>query len=337
METDIEFFLHLVAMEWILVVFHVFSNSVLCLGNQAMNMPEIKFNTRWMSTSFNTRNPQGELMENTFNSCWTFGSTTNEIVLRIDEWIRLCKGEDGEHSTPETHAHRVIVMGMMNEFQISSQGPKGGNAHFVQDAERSAAYFGKFKPGYFMYIGPGSEERWRVPRQHKRKVGRTCKTSTDVYLAQKHPILKGCNKFRQEVLKRCGENMHFSASGTSKNMIIDLISSANDTRILSRICDYFGKMNKDDLESRFGFFCPCSKSLGDRQSVSSFCCWQHLRLMFVLHRDTSRHEHQLLRALGLLSVRERQRAISSYIRIDNDRSGCRKSERDQRQGTPSTV
>ena len=55
-------------------------------------------------------------------------------------------------------------MGMMNGIPISSQGPRGGNAQFLQDAERNAAHFGKLKPGYFMYIGPGSEETWKFEK-----------------------------------------------------------------------------------------------------------------------------------------------------------------------------
>ena len=83
----------------------------------------------------------------------------------------------------------------MKEILISSKGPRGGNAFFLQDAERNAAYFGKFKPGNFMYIGPGSEETCKfetVPRQPTTKVDELAKQDTDVYLLQKHLILKRC-------------------------------------------------------------------------------------------------------------------------------------------------
>ena len=43
---------------------HVFSDSVLCMGKQAMNEPEIKFNKSGMVSSGNTGNPQRELMTN---------------------------------------------------------------------------------------------------------------------------------------------------------------------------------------------------------------------------------------------------------------------------------
>ena len=49
---------------------------------------------------------------------------------------------------------------MTNEIPISSMEPKGGKALFLHDAERNAAYFARFKPGYFMYIGPGSDKTW---------------------------------------------------------------------------------------------------------------------------------------------------------------------------------
>ena len=54
------------------------------------------------------------------------------------------------------------------------------------------------------------------------------KQVTDVYLVQKHPILKGCINFQKGELKRGGENMHFSASVHLKKMLMNLISSAND-------------------------------------------------------------------------------------------------------------
>ena len=46
----------------------------------------------------------------------------------------------------------------MNQIPISSQGPKAGNAQFLQDVERNVAYVGKLNLWYFMHIGPGSEE-----------------------------------------------------------------------------------------------------------------------------------------------------------------------------------
>ena len=72
---------------------------------------------------------------------------TNDIVREIDDWIRQGQGEDGPHFGPETRPRRVLLMGMMNEIPICSKESKGGKALFLQDAERNAAYFARFKPG----------------------------------------------------------------------------------------------------------------------------------------------------------------------------------------------
>ena len=51
-------------------------------------------------------------------------------------------------------------------------------------------------------------------------------------------------------MKRGGENMHFDASDPSIKMMMDFINSANDICIPFGICDYLGKIDEIDLESR---------------------------------------------------------------------------------------
>ena len=63
-------------------------------------------------------------------------------------------------------------MGMTNENPTFLQGPKGGDVQFLQDAERNAAYFGKFKPGCFMYTGPGSQETWKFESAQTTQKGK---------------------------------------------------------------------------------------------------------------------------------------------------------------------
>ena len=61
---------------------------------------------------------------------------------------------------------------------------------------------------------------------------------------------KGAETSQERELKWDGANMHFNASEASKKMIMELISSANDICILYGICNYLGKRQTDDLESR---------------------------------------------------------------------------------------
>ena len=105
-----------------------------------------------MIVSSNTGNPQGESVFHKFLAQRQSRQCTKSIT------VRQGPGEDGQHVTPETCPHRVLFIGMMHAIPISSQGPKEGTALFLQDAERSAACFEKVKPGYFMYIGPGSKK-----------------------------------------------------------------------------------------------------------------------------------------------------------------------------------
>ena len=49
----------------------------------------------------------------------------------------------GQHFTPETCLHQAIFMGMMSEVPISSQGPKGCNAQFLQYVERKCSLLKK--------------------------------------------------------------------------------------------------------------------------------------------------------------------------------------------------
>ena len=76
-------------------------------------------------------------------------------------------------------------MRMMKEIPISSQGPKGGNAHFLEDAERNAAYSGMFKLGCFLFIDPGSGGIWKFERCPDNPRGKWVEQRvTDVYLCK---------------------------------------------------------------------------------------------------------------------------------------------------------
>ena len=102
------------------------------------------------------------LQEHREENCWKTNSFLSFKNFLVPRRARLCSKSmngfdrvnerDGQQFTPETCFHRVISMGMINEIPISSQGPKGSNMQFLQDAERNAANFGKIKPRYFILL-----------------------------------------------------------------------------------------------------------------------------------------------------------------------------------------
>ena len=61
---------------------------------------------------------------------------------------------------------------------------------------------------------------------------------------------KGADISQKGESKWDGANMHFNTSEASKKMIMELISSANDICIIYGICNFLGKRQTDDLESR---------------------------------------------------------------------------------------
>ena len=89
---------------------HVFSDSVLSMGEGAMSEPEVKFTNR--RTDYleqyreSVRRIDGEEIQ--FVSHIILGKKTNEIVRQIDEWIRQGQREDGQTFTHETCDHRVL-------------------------------------------------------------------------------------------------------------------------------------------------------------------------------------------------------------------------------------
>ena len=238
--------------------------------------------------------------------------------------------------TPETCPHRVLFVGIMNETPISSKGPKEGNAQILQDLERNAANFGKFKPKYFMYIGPGSEKTWNFeknPDNPQRKWDELAKQVTDVYLEQKHPILKRCIDFHAGELERGGENMHFSAGDSSVRTMTDLISSANDFCVVFRISDGLLKIHEIDFESR-----PNTASIVLTPRVSEtvtlsrpYAADNFSICASMAEENLSQQEHHLLRMLSMQTARDqRQRETCGHFRINKQQRQLSK-ERTKRQ------
>ena len=92
---------------------------------------------------------------------------------------------------------------------------------------------------------------------------------------------RGCIDFQKGEMKKGGANMHFNADDSSVTMVMDLISSANDICIAFGICDYLGKFNEIDVESRRNSASVVlTPSLGERHSASTsaFCSWECLKL-----------------------------------------------------------
>ena len=92
---------------------------------------------------------------------------------------------------------------------------------------------------------------WRVSRWPKRKIvwtGKACYgivSRTEASTPEEDVSISRKEKWRKEV-----QTCIFNADDSSVTMVMDLISSANDICIAFGICDYLGKFNEIDVESR---------------------------------------------------------------------------------------
>ena len=79
------------------------------------------------------------------------GASTTEIREKIEGWL---EGRDPAHGIS-----RVILLGKMYEIPLHGQAPPYEN-QLVQKVRVNAAFFARFKPGYFTYVRNGSEDVW---------------------------------------------------------------------------------------------------------------------------------------------------------------------------------
>ena len=59
---------------------------------------------------------------------------------------------------------RVMLFGVMNAIPTQVQAPKDEYL-LLRLAKDNATFVAKFKPGYFIYVGPGDEEIWEFHRR----------------------------------------------------------------------------------------------------------------------------------------------------------------------------
>ena len=128
---------------------HVFSDSVVCLGKSAMNMPEIKFTERWKEHleyyKDTAKRIDGKHIQFIFHILP--GAKTNETVLKIDEWIRQGQGEDGQRFfSRNSPSHRKLMQSVfffgVNQlayaFTVLAQ---GGINSLSSDSFRPGCFF----------------------------------------------------------------------------------------------------------------------------------------------------------------------------------------------------
>ena len=103
------------------------------------------------------------------------------------------------------------------DLPTSSRSHESEERNSIFHKNRKEVMFGRFKPGYFMYLGSGSQkdlEVWKVHRQARRKVGRTCKTSHGCTPCTQTSNPERMQKFQKGELKRAGQKKEWGQKST---------------------------------------------------------------------------------------------------------------------------
>ena len=112
-------------------------------------------------------------------------------------------------------------MGMMNEFPITSQSSKV-EAALLQEAQ---------SPGYFVYVGDGSETTRQFDNRQDRSRGQWDHFSKNIVSIMRSTIFflsMATTTSSKEISKDQEKTVHFNASDASKEMIFNHMKSSND-------------------------------------------------------------------------------------------------------------
>ena len=239
------------------IQFYVWENKR-CTGQNSSSFKD------GMIISSNTGNPQGELMENRFNSYSTCVFAVNERDSAQDRWMHSSRSR--RRWTPSSPSY----------FHVKNE----RNSDFFKGTERRWCAISA-RRGKKCSL-PRAVQAWILNAQWSKVLKKIelLLISKNIQITQKGKgmnwenklrmcILKGCNRFQEGDSKRGGENMHFSASDLSIKMMMDLISSANDFVVAFGTCDCLGQIYEIDWPwkwTKYGSSWSHSKSLGDRPS-----------------------------------------------------------------------
>ena len=104
-------------------------------------------------------------------------------------------------------------------------------------AEDNATHFGKFKPGHFIDVGLDSEEKWRFEKRAQGPRGQWDRMAKHGFL-----LVEANHILQKGRLENESANTHFTACGTSNQMLADLILSSNELSAIHGLADYLQRV-----------------------------------------------------------------------------------------------
>ena len=143
---------------------HEFSDSAPCPGKGAIRELSGKFTDKWSQQS--TVKCGSDVEGSKVTDCTFHVSPAMQMVAAMREQVSTRRDASGYGSKPETYSHSIILMDMITELEVSptvhcSDQANFRNATVVRDCA------GRFRPGYWIFVGAGSEKTWQFHKWDK--------------------------------------------------------------------------------------------------------------------------------------------------------------------------
>ena len=155
-----------------------------------------KFSNMWLDNQPFSVTTTSTSMNPKFYDC------TSQINL---DW-RQCKrpfssssrDATGNGCTPETNLHMIIFSGAVSSNSQPSDDENFQNAAVLRD------YAGRYRPGSWIGVGPGSEKTWQLEGNLDRRTLHV----VDTYTASGHQVIPGTTIFKQTNLRQKEARQH---------------------------------------------------------------------------------------------------------------------------------
>ena len=135
--------------------------------------------------------------------------------------------EDKAGGDPSEFRERVIIFGCLNDLNTLPSFTEGSDplpAKIRQIAEDTRDYVRRFRPGHFLWIGPGSEQVWRYDRRNPPIIWQPRADAFMKIIEEAgHPIFTGAVPLGKGQLLDEGRNEHFAAGWHNEKMLVRLI------------------------------------------------------------------------------------------------------------------
>ena len=174
------------------------------------------------------------------------GGTSMQLLAAIKQHVSSTRDDVGQECTPQTYPHCIIFTYMVTDKLHRNEAN-------LQNDQRLYDFAARLRPGYWVFVGPGSESIWEYDKwlteDPKEHCDRKALQILQIYKACGHLDDPGTTIFEQGTLRSTlsKANIHVNKSEQSVSMICKLVESVNRLCMLLATTKYMDDLPKDTL------------------------------------------------------------------------------------------